>query len=76
MWCYNIIGDNKGSISHILQLGTITTGYVLLADNIIELKRENPDLILTGKIIEWRKFIDYFGLSIFCLYWVCTKHFI
>ena len=28
------------------------------------MKRENPELILAVKIIEWRKFIDYFGLSI------------
>ena len=32
--------------------------------NHVALKRENNDPILIVKIIEWRKFIDYFGLSI------------
>ena len=36
----------------------------LLTSNILFLKRENTEPILIIKIIEWRKFIDYFGLSI------------
>ena len=64
MWWYNILGDNKGSISHLLQLDTITTGSILLTSNLVEMKRGNTDTILTVKIIEWRKFFDYFGLSI------------
>ena len=28
------------------------------------MKWENPEPILTAKITEWRKLIDYFGLSI------------
>ena len=36
----------------------------LLTSNIIFLKRENTEPILIIKIIEWRKFIDYLGLSI------------
>ena len=64
MWCYNILGDNEVSISDILQLDTITSGSVLLTNNLVALKREKPEPILTVKIIEWRKFIDYFGLNI------------
>ena len=64
MWCYNIIGDNEVSISHLLQLYPITSGSILLTNNLVALKRENPEPILTVKIIEWRKFIDYFGLNI------------
>ena len=64
MWCYNILGDNEVSISDILQLDTITSGSVLLTTNLVALKRGNPEPILTVKIIEWRKFIDYFGLNI------------
>ena len=52
MWCYNIIGDNERSISYILQLDTIISGSAVLTYNLVALKRE------------WRKFIDYFGLSI------------
>ena len=64
MWWYNTLGDNEGSISYILCLDTIYAGYVLLTDKLISLKMENPDPILTVKRTEWRKFIDYFGLSI------------
>ena len=39
IWCYNIIGDNSGIISHILQLDHITPGYVLLTANLVALKR-------------------------------------
>ena len=38
--------------------------YFLLTPNIVFLKKVNPDPILAVKIIERRKFIDYFGLSI------------
>ena len=61
MWCYIILGDNKGSIPNILQLDTITPGYFLLSYTLVIMKRENPELILIFKRIEWSKFIDYFG---------------
>ena len=89
MWWYNTLGDNEGSISHILRLDTISAGYILLTANLAALKRENCEPILIVKRTEWRKFIDYFGLSIeadpskvgkknviFFLYWVYTKHLI
>ena len=40
MWCYNILGDNNGSLSHILQLDPINPGSVLLTSNLVALKRE------------------------------------
>ena len=64
MWWYNILGDNEGHISHLLQLDPITAGCDLLTSNLVSLNRVNSEPILTVKIIEWRKFIDYFGLSI------------
>ena len=64
MCWYNILGDNKGSISHILWLDPITAGSILLTVKLVALKRENYEPILTVKRTEWRKFIDYFGLSI------------
>ena len=36
----NIVGDNKGRISHLLLIDIITSGHVILADNLFELKRE------------------------------------
>ena len=64
MWWYNILGDNDGIISHILRLDTITEGSILLNVKIVALKRENYEPILTVKIIDWRKSIDWSGLSI------------
>ena len=64
MLCYNILRNNKGRISHILQLDTIYAGRVLLTDYLIYLKRENMDTILTVKGFEWSKFIDYIDISI------------
>ena len=64
MWCYNILGDNKGSISHLLQLDPINIWSILLTDNLAALRRGNFDPNLTVKRTEWRKFVDYFGLSI------------
>ena len=64
MWCYNIIWDNEGSIYDLLQLDPITPGSVLITTKLVELKRGIPETILTVKIIDWRKFIDYFGRSI------------
>ena len=64
MWCYNILGDNKGSILYISYFDSITAGHFLLTSNIVLLKRENHEPILTVKIIEWRKSIDYSSLSI------------
>ena len=39
MWCYNILVDNEGIISHILQLDPINAGSVLLTSKNIALKR-------------------------------------
>ena len=64
MCWYNILGDNKGSISHILRLDTINAGSILLTANLVALKKENYEPILIVKRTEWRKFIDYFCLSI------------
>ena len=64
MWWYNILGDKKGIISDILRIFTITAGYDFITTNLAEPKRENCEPILTVKITEWKKFIDYFGLSI------------
>ena len=64
MWWYNILGDNKGSMSNFLRLDNITSGYILLTAKLVSLKRENSEPILTVKIIEWRKFVDYFCRSI------------
>ena len=47
-----------------LWFDTITAEYFLLTSNIIFLKKGNPEPILTVKIIEWRKFIEYSGLII------------
>ena len=41
----------------------MTARSILLTDNLVALKRESSEHILIVKIIEWRKFIDYFGLS-------------
>ena len=64
MWWYNIFGENKESISHILGFFPITAGYILLTIKLVALKRENYEPILRLKINEWRKFIDYFALII------------
>ena len=64
MWWYNILGDNKESISHILRLDPITEGSILITAKLVALKRENCDTILIVKRTEWRKFIDDFGQSI------------
>ena len=64
MWWYNIIGDNEGSISDLLRLCIIAAGSVLRNTKFVELKLGNPEPILTVKIIEWRKYISFFGLSI------------
>ena len=41
----------------------MTARSILLSDILVALKRESSEHILIVKIIEWRKFIDYFGLS-------------
>ena len=64
MWLYNILGDDKGIISHLLRFDPVTAGYDLLASNLVFMKRKNPEHIITVKRIEWRKCIDYFSLSI------------
>ena len=40
MWWYNILGDNEGSISHLLRLDPITEEFILLTANFVSLKRE------------------------------------
>ena len=64
IWWYNILGDNEGSISHLLRLDPISACSVSLTSKIVALKRKNTDLILIVKRTERKKFIDYFGLSI------------
>ena len=64
MWYYNILGNNNGSVSHLLQIIPITAGSFLLTYILVALKKENPEPVLAVKRIEWRTFIDYFGLSI------------
>ena len=49
MWWYNILGDNKGSISHLLRLVPITAEYILLNDNLVALEMENYEPILVVK---------------------------
>ena len=46
---YNILGYNKGIISDILRINTITVESVLIADNLVALKSENNDPILIVK---------------------------
>ena len=64
MWCYNILGDNRGRISHLLWFHLITAGSVLLTSYSVFLKMENPEPILRVKSFEWRKSVDCFGLNI------------
>ena len=64
MWWYNILGDNEGSISHLLHIDPITAGSNLLTANLVDLKRGDYEPILIVKRTEWRKFIDSFGRSI------------
>ena len=64
MWWYNILGDNKGSISNILRVLPITTGSIFLTAKPVAPKRENSEPILIVKRTEWVKLIDSFGLSI------------
>ena len=46
------------------KLDTITVEYASITTDLVLLKRKKSDPILTVKRTEWRKFIDYFGLSI------------
>ena len=62
-WCY-ILRDNKVSISYLLWFDPITGESFLITSSMVFLKRRNNEPILTLKIIEWRRFIDYLGLSI------------
>ena len=62
MWWYNILKDNEGSISHLYGLVLLLLCFTRCQPHFSE--RENPDPILTVKIIEWRKFVDYSGVSI------------
>ena len=64
MWCYIILGDNKGSISYILCIDPIVSESVLFTDKLVSLKMENTEPVLTLKRTEWKKSINYFGLSI------------
>ena len=38
MWWCNILADNEGIISHLLQLDPITAGFILLAVKFVALK--------------------------------------
>ena len=38
MWWCNILGDNEGSISHVLQIDPIDSGSILLTHNLVALK--------------------------------------
>ena len=60
MWWYNILGDNKGSISYLLWLDPIVERSILLTAKLVAPKRENHEPILTANRTEWMKFIDYF----------------
>ena len=64
MWWYNILGDDEGSISHLLRLDPISTESNLLTVKLVALKRGNYDPNLTVKRNEWRRFIEYFGQNI------------
>ena len=59
-----ILKYNKGIISHLLRLDHITTGYVLLITNLVEVKRRNTGPILIVNRTEWSRLIGYLGLSI------------
>ena len=63
MWCYNILGDNKGSISHLLCIDPIAAESILLTDNLVALKRENSEYICIVKRTERNEFIDYSVLN-------------
>ena len=52
MWWYNILGNNDRSISDILRLDTIAEGCVFITTNLVALKRENHEPILTVKRTE------------------------
>ena len=64
IWWYNTLEDNKGIILDILRPGNITSGSVLINTNLVVPKGGNNEPVLTVKRTEWRKSVDYFGLSI------------
>ena len=64
MWWYNLLGDNKGIIPHLLRIDPINTGFILLTNNLAALKSENPYSILLSETPEWRTFVGFFGLII------------
>ena len=49
MWWYNILGDNKGSISDLLRIDPIAAGSILLNVKLVAPKREIPEPILNKK---------------------------
>ena len=53
-----------GSISHLLRLDPFNAGSIFLNVKLVALKKGNYEPIWAFKITEWRKCIDYFGLSI------------
>ena len=59
-----MIEDNKASISHLLLVDIITAESIIITAALVALKMENYEPILTVKIIDWRKSIDWSGLSI------------
>ena len=64
MWWYNILGDNMEAYHIFYGLILLLQGLFYSVLKIVALKRENYEPILTVKINEWRKLIDYFGLKI------------
>ena len=50
MWWYNILGDNKGIVSHILLLDPITEEFIIITDNLFAMKRGSSEPISTVKI--------------------------
>ena len=63
LW-YNILRDNKGKISNILQLDPMNSGLFLLDVNVVFLERDNHELILMVKIMERKKSLNLFDLNI------------
>ena len=49
MWWYNIIEDNKRSISNLLRIDTTIAGSILLTVKLVALKRKKYDPLLTVK---------------------------
>ena len=53
IWCYNILGNNKGSISCILWIDHISAGSILLTIKLVAPERENTESIVNIKSCYW-----------------------